>query len=693
MRSKIKKELCMLFIATILFSALATIGSVHAINPTSIDVVPASIVDTSMAPGSSFIINSTVAYVTDLYTWQVRIDFDPAVLACTNATIPSDNVFAGKSVIPVTPFIDNVTGFVGLGVSLIGAGSGFTGSGVLCQLGFVVLSRGHTGLDYSTPYGSDTFLLDSNLNVIPSLVNNGYFDNRLAEPQPPVAVFDYSPKPVLVNTTVTFNGSASYDPDGTVVSWAWNFGDSGSGSGMVTTHSYLAAGNFTATLNVTDNDGQSNSTSMVVTVYEFQPARLYVDPAEIIDPSLFPPTVITVNVTVNYVTNMYDYAFNLSYNTEMLTCIGAIINRVQNQTNFTPLILIDDGAGFIWVNVTYHSPAVPISTVTPLALVTVYFQIDAVGSSILHLSNTELSDPLHQNMTHVTEDGFVMTLIRDVEITEVVPSTSWAYQGWPVSVQVTARNNGNVSETFAVAAYYDNATIGTIPVVNLASNTDTVLTFGWNTSVVAEGTYTISAQASAVPFEFNTTNNYLADGQVEIFTQIRDVAITNVTTSGAWAYQGVAMNVTVTARNVGDVNESFNVMAFCDAALIGNVSVVDLAPGVEVVEVFTLNTTDLSPCSNYTISGQASMVPFEFNTTNNLFVDGVITIRFIGDLNGDGKVDMRDVAVAAAAFGTHAGDPRWNPDADITGTDYLVPDGVVDMRDVALIAKNFGKSC
>jgi len=688
---RIGRMSCLFIVATVLVAVLATANQVRA-SSTTLAIVPSSIVDTSKAPGSSIIINVTVADVTDMFTWQVKIFFDPSLLSCTNATFPPDNVFAGRTIFPGGPIIDNGGGSVKFGATIV-VGSAFNGSGVLCQIGFVVLSRGQTGLNYSLPYGDDTFFLNSNLSVIPSIVNNGYFDNRLAVPQPPVAIFDYSPKPVLVNQTVTFNGSASFDPDGTVVSWAWDFGDSGSGSGMVVTHSYLFVGNFTVTLNVTDNDGQSNSTTMGITVYEFQPARLYVDPPQIIDPTLFPPAIVTINVTVNYVTNMYDYAFNLSYNTEMLTCIGAIINRVQNQTNFTPLILIDDGAGFIWINVTYRSPAVPISTVSPLALVTVYFQIDTIGSSVLHLSDTELSNPSHLNMAHETGDGFMMTLIRDVAITDVVPSTSWAYPGWPVSVQVTASNKGNISETFAVTAYYDNNTIDTLPVVNLTPNTNTVLTFNWNTSGVAEGNYLISARASAVPFEYDITNNYLADGQLQIFTQIRDVAITNVTTSRTWAYQGVPMNVTVTAKNIGDVDESFNVMAFYNTSLLGNVSIVDLAPGAEVVKVFIWNTTGLTPCNNFTISGQVSIVPFEFNTTNNVFVDGLVSIRFVGDINGDGKVDMKDVGMAGAAFGTRPGEPRWNPDADITGPTPLVPDGVVDMRDVAMIAKNFGKGC
>jgi uncharacterized protein (DUF2141 family) len=65
-------------------------------------------------------------------------------------------------------------------------------------------------------------------------------------------------------------------------------------------------------------------------------------------------------------------------------------------------------------------------------------------------------------------------------------------------------------------------------------------------------------------------------------------------------------------------------------------------------------------------------------------------ISIVGDLNGDGKVDMLDIGIAALAFGTRPGDPRWNPNADVTGKVYLVPDGKVDMLDIAVIAKNFG---
>lgn len=63
----------------------------------------------------------------------------------------------------------------------------------------------------------------------------------------------------------------------------------------------------------------------------------------------------------------------------------------------------------------------------------------------------------------------------------------------------------------------------------------------------------------------------------------------------------------------------------------------------------------------------------------------------LADVNDDLKVDIRDIATAAKAFGSFLGHPRWNSQVDITGAGYLVPDGKVDIRDIALIVNNFGE--
>ncbi|MEN3010169.1 MAG: CARDB domain-containing protein, partial [Candidatus Bipolaricaulaceae bacterium] len=84
--------------------------------------------------------------------------------------------------------------------------------------------------------------------------------------QPPVASFTFAPAEPLVNQWITFDATASRDPDGTIVSYRWDFGDGATATGARVTKRYTAPGTYTVTLTVTDNQGASSSTSQRVTV-------------------------------------------------------------------------------------------------------------------------------------------------------------------------------------------------------------------------------------------------------------------------------------------------------------------------------------------------------------------------------------------------------------------------------------------
>lgn len=80
--------------------------------------------------------------------------------------------------------------------------------------------------------------------------------------QAPTASFTF----VVNGLAVDFDASASFDPDGTITNYSWDFGDSNSGSGVTPSHSYASAGTYNVVLTVTDDDSATDDDTQPVTV-------------------------------------------------------------------------------------------------------------------------------------------------------------------------------------------------------------------------------------------------------------------------------------------------------------------------------------------------------------------------------------------------------------------------------------------
>jgi len=85
--------------------------------------------------------------------------------------------------------------------------------------------------------------------------------------RPPSAFFGWLPLFPVVGQSVAFDGTASSDPDGTVNSFAWSFGDaSATATGATVTHSFTRPGTYTVQLSVTDDSGSVGTTAQPVTI-------------------------------------------------------------------------------------------------------------------------------------------------------------------------------------------------------------------------------------------------------------------------------------------------------------------------------------------------------------------------------------------------------------------------------------------
>ena len=118
--------------------------------------------------------------------------------------------------------------------------------------------------------GSYTVILTVTDNQGASAVSQQQVTVNVPPNVSPLASFVAVPNALLV----AFNGAASADSDGSIASYAWNFGEPTSGAAntttsatsSTTTHAYAAAGSYSVTLTVTDNQGATGVKLLNMTV-------------------------------------------------------------------------------------------------------------------------------------------------------------------------------------------------------------------------------------------------------------------------------------------------------------------------------------------------------------------------------------------------------------------------------------------
>lgn len=119
-------------------------------------------------PTDSFTVNITLKNVEDMYGWQVKIYFDPAILNCTGAVYPTGHVFDGKQFVPVAAWITE--DYVLFGATLYFEEDVFTGNGTLCHITFIGKAVGTSDLEFND---QNTYMLNFTLERIDRTLENG----------------------------------------------------------------------------------------------------------------------------------------------------------------------------------------------------------------------------------------------------------------------------------------------------------------------------------------------------------------------------------------------------------------------------------------------------------------------------------------------------------------------------------------
>jgi len=118
--------------------------------------------------------------------------------------------------------------------------------------------------------------------------------------EPPSANFTWLPDEPTTDNVVTFDASASFDPDGTIVTYEWDFDGDGvydDATGLTTSRSFTSAGDYSVGLKVTDDDGATDTIIRFFTVME-APVRFPAAPVV---------SIVTITVVVIFVAILWVY--------------------------------------------------------------------------------------------------------------------------------------------------------------------------------------------------------------------------------------------------------------------------------------------------------------------------------------------------------------------------------------------------
>jgi len=441
-------------------------------------------------------------------------------------------------------------------------------------------------------------------------------------------------------------------------------------------------------------------------------AELYVDPPEIFDLNMTPCNSFTVNISVLNVEDLYTFEFKLGYDNTVLNAVDVEPGfPIPSEATFN--VTINNAAGYLWV---YASLYPLYGTITGNeTLAKVHFHVIALGESVLDLYDVQLLDTAGEPLSFTVTDGSFKNVILAtiaVEPQEIMNPSLGPYSTFDINITIAHVENlyGYEFKLFfdpkvilcidveIRTVFNETNFVPNLQIDNFAGCLWVNVTYYPPAEPInvtsPEAFVTVEFRVKALgcsPLTLNETKLVDADGQLiphevvsgNFCTIKRDIAVETVTVLPAEVYEGGKINVTLTVRNNGDINETFEVEIYCNESLIQTISILDLAPNQTATKNIEWETDGLPP-GFYMLHVIASELPYEVNATNN-FGEAPFRILILGDVNSDDVVDIYDAMIAAGAFGAYPGHEKWNPRCDLNN------DSVIDIFDIIIIANNFGR--
>jgi PKD repeat protein len=287
------------------------------------------------------------------------------------------------------------------------------------------------------------------------------------------------------------------------------------------------------------------------------------------------------------------------------------------------------------------------------------------------------------------QSGFIIACPEhpDVAVTCLEAAPNSTYVGHSIEVVVSLLDEYLAPQSCSVSLYANDTLIETIPVSNLAPFVETNFSCIWNTYHFSPGTYLVSAQASVVPGEIETDDNFLGGKIVALSARtvpVHDIGVAEFEANKTIVGVGYLFNFSITVENQGDYTESLNLTILANEIELARFSNLTMTNGDGLRMVLFWNTTGFAKgYYNLTTIVELSQ---DSDSMDNTLVCPNILVSLPGDLNGDKFVNAKDAVVLGTAFNSHQGESAYKPNADINDDCY------VNAKDAVILGRYFNQS-
>ena len=641
--------------------------------------------------------------VVNLYGWQAAVKYNASIINCTSVWLPADNVFAGQSILSGSPILNDGTlddlNYALWGVSLFSGSVTFT-QGTLFKINFTVVGYGETAIQIGTtqnpirynpsfPQTWYTYLQDPDLNEIPFTEENG--NVFVAATTTQITFNQTGVGTDFAGTLVSIDG-VNYTRTHMPLTFTW---DIGSNHAFTYQSPLVAAANSKRYLwNSTSGPVQLQSGNIIVataqTVTGNYKTQFQIGFSQIGASDDFDGIIVTIDET--------GYHHN-----DLPTPIWYDKDTTHDFAFQSPLLIDPDAKQYVWTGTTGLSALMAGTLVISSSgnitgnYETQYYLAAASphgspvpasgwwnsGSSITASVSSPVagSSGTRYVCTSWTGNGSVPASGEELNITFTIMQPSsivWNWKTQHVLTVSTSPEDLNPPPTISPlgeAASADSWWYDFGADVTLTANTVENWTFAfWKADGVSQGQGTDS-----VAVTMDSVHTAIAYYQSN--NAASEISVLNLTVSKTIVCQGYSATIIASVENKGVNTESFNLTIYANATTIASLIVV-LESGNSTETSVMWNTASFM-IGNYTISAYSEPLPSEIGVADNTFTNGLVYIGIVGDINADGRVDMKDIGYIARRFLIPHMDGLWDPNADIDD------DGKIDMKDIGIAARHF----